>query len=328
MKDYVISLNKESKPEWENALKGIKHSFAHTWDNCYAMQLSTGYETFLYCFEDHDLRIVCPYAEREFGNYKDIVTPYGFSGFAGNGDSKDFRNCWLEFMKRKKYVCGYISINPVFQNNTYFNKEEAYQSTSLHFFDLTKSLTDLFENLDANRKKQIRNFRRYESAFIYDRRILTEFLLDNYYDFLNNVNASQANYFSRETLEYICSLENVYMVGAGSSGNTEAVYVFSYTDYIGDCMFNISLPEGRKHTSLLFWSGLKFFRSKKIPLMNLGGGIREDDKLALSKDRYGGYKLPFVNLKQIYNPEIYNQLCKDAGADAGDRRGYFPAYRK
>ena len=75
-KDYIIPLNRESKPDWDNALKGIKHSFAHTWDNCYAMHLSTGYKTFLYCFEDNDIRIVCAYAERECGKHKDIVTPY------------------------------------------------------------------------------------------------------------------------------------------------------------------------------------------------------------------------------------------------------------
>ncbi|MBK8553000.1 MAG: hypothetical protein IPL53_18845 [Ignavibacteria bacterium] len=32
---------------------------------------------------------------------------------------------------------------------------------------------------------------------------------------MKRINASQANYFKRETLEYICSLENVFMAGAG-----------------------------------------------------------------------------------------------------------------
>jgi len=327
-KDYAIPLCNESRSEWDNALKGLKHSFAHTWDNCYAMHLSTGYKTFLYCFEDDDIRIVCPFAEREYGKHKDIVTPYGFSGLPGNGDSKEFKEYWYDFMKKKNYVCGYISINPVFQNDTYFDPDDAFQTTNLFFFDLTKSLTELFEDLNSNRKKQIKNFRRFESSFIYDRKIITDFLLNNYHDFLKSVNASEANYFSTETLEYICSLDNVYMVGAGSADKTEAVYIFSYTDHIGDCMFNISVPEGRKYTSLLFWSGLKFFRSKKIPLMNLGGGLREDDNLALSKARYGGYKLPFKSLKQIYDADAYNQLCIEKGIDAEDKSGYFPAFRK
>ena len=69
----------ESRVEWQNALQGIKHAFAHTWENCYAMHLTTGFTTYLYCFEAENIRIVCPIAEREFQGYVDIVTPYGLS---------------------------------------------------------------------------------------------------------------------------------------------------------------------------------------------------------------------------------------------------------
>ena len=62
--------------------------------------------------------------------------------------------------------------------------------------------------------------------------------------------------------------------------------------------------------------------------MNLGGGINEDDNVALSKERFGAYKLPFNNLKQVYDEDIYNKLCHEKGIDAIDRTGYFPAYRK
>jgi len=231
-------------------------------------------------------------------------------------------------MKRKGYVCGYISINPVFQNDSYFDPKDAYQTTSLFILDLTKSLTELFENLDANRKKQIKNFRRIESSFIYDRKILTEFFINNYYDFLKRVGASDANYFSKETLEFICNLENVFMVGAGNENKIEAVYIFSYTDYIADCMFNVSTPEGREYTSVLFWRGLKFFRSKKIPYLNLGGGVKKDDTIAMSKERFGGSKLPFMSLRQVYDSEVYNELCVKNGTDPDDMSGYFPPYRK
>ncbi|MCY7363386.1 MAG: hypothetical protein LH629_15165, partial [Ignavibacteria bacterium] len=76
------------------------------------------------------------------------------------------------------------------------------------------------------------------------------------------------------------------------------------------------------------WSGLKFFRSKKIPLMNLGGGINEEDNVALSKERFGAYKLPLINLKQIYNAELYKKLCDRGDVSSESNTGYFPAYRK
>lgn len=318
----------ESDSEWKDALKDIRHSFYHTRESCYAMHLSTGYRTYLYCFEHNGIRIICPVSEREFDGYTDIVTPYGFSGFTGNEDSPEFQNYWKEFVKEKKYVCGYISLNPALTSSAFYSGQNAYKSTNLFFIDLNLSLTELFENLDSNRKKIIKNFRKYETGFIYDRNILTKFFTDNYYDFLKRINASRANYFSKETLEYICSLENVYMVGAGTVEKTEAVYLFAYTGSEGLCLFNVALPEGRQYASLLLWSGLKFFRSKKIPLMNLGGGIKEDDNVALSKQRFGAFKLPFYNLKEIYDQEIYEKLCLQKGFKSDDMSGYFPAYRK
>lgn len=326
IKHSCISL--ESPSQWKETLKGIKHSFAHTWENCYAMHLTTGYRTYLYCFEKENIKILCPLAERDYNGYKDIVTPFGFSGFTGSGDYSDFKNYWKEFVKEKNYVCGYISINPVFQNDSYFSIEDSFSSASLYYIDLKLSLTELFENLDANRRRQIKNYRKAEASFIYDKKILFEFLVDNYYDFLKRINASSANYFNKETLGYICSLENVFMVGAGKNSKVESVYIFGYTEYAGDCLFNISTIGGREYSPQLLWCGLKFLRSKKIPVMNLGGGFKEEDTLAQSKERFGAYKLPFVNLKQVYNYEVYAKLCRDSNADEKDFSGYFPAYRK
>jgi hypothetical protein len=318
----------DSPDEWKDALKDIPHSFYHTRENCNAMGKTTHYKTYLYLFEHNGIKIICPLSERDYKGYTDIVTPYGFSGFAGNKEFPEFKNYWKEFVREKKYVCGYISLNPSTINETYFDNDEAFISTNLYFIDLKQSLTELFENLDANRRKQIVNFKKAEAGFIYDRKILTEFLLNNYSAFLKRINASPANYFSNETLQNICSLDNIYMVGAGSYGKIEAVYIFGYTEYEGNCLFNVATEEGRHHSPLLLWSGLKFFRSKKIPMMNLGGGINEDDNVALSKERFGAYKLPFMNLKQIYDEGIYKKLCKEKGIDTNERSGYFPAYRK
>lgn len=318
----------KSPSEWKDALKGIRHSFAHTWENCNAMNLTTGYNTYLYCFEKDNIKILCPIAEREYKDYKDIVTPYGFSGFIGNEEYSDFKKYWKEFTDEKKYVCGYISINPVLQNDSYFSNEDSFSSASLYFIDLRLSLSELFENLDANRRRQIKNYRKIEASFIYDKKILTDFFIENYYDFLKRINASPANYFNTETLEYICSLENVFMVGVRINNKIEAVYIFGYTEYAGDCLFNIATIEGREYTPYLLWCGLKFLRSKKIPVMNLGGGSKTDDSIDQSKQRFGSYRLPFVNLRQVYDPNVYEKLCNEKGADAFDRKGYFPAYRK
>ncbi len=317
----------DSPAEWKEALSGIKHSFSQTWENCYAMHLTTAYKTYLYCFEKEDLRIICPVSERTYGGFTDIVTPYGFSGFTGTEDFTEFPFYWEEFVKEKKYVCGYISLNPLLENKTYYKEEDSFSATNLYFINLDLSLTELYVNLDSNRKKQIKDFRKAETTFTYDKKILTAFFTGNYYNFLKRIGASAANYFVMETLEYICNLENVYMVGAGNGEEINSLYIFGCTNYIGDCLFNISTEDGKKNAPLLLWSGLKFFRSKKIPVMNLGGGIKNDDNVALSKQRFGAFSVPFINLKQVYDLEVYKKLCMEKNVSP-DSTGYFPAYRK
>ena len=315
----------ESEDEWTDAMKDIKHSFAHTWDNCYAMHLTTSHKTFLYRYENGNTRIICPIAERQFEGRTDIVTPYGFSGFAGNTDCPDFPHHWKEFAKQSGYVCGYLSINPAFENNTYFDEKNAVSRTSIYYIDLERSLTDIFESLDSNRRRQIKDYRRHESSFVYDRTRLTDFFKKNYYDFLDKYKMSSANYFSIATLDYLCSLENVMMVGTERNDEINSVYIFAHTLHEGLCMFNVAHSEGRENTPLLLWCGLKYFRSKKIPVMNLGGGSNDDDSIAHSKKRYGAYGLPFKSLTQVYDQSEYDALCKSTGADTSGN--YFPAYR-
>jgi hypothetical protein len=62
MKHECIPL--DSPGAWKDALQDIPHAFAHTWESCRAVYLTTRLPTYLYCFEDESARIVCPIAER------------------------------------------------------------------------------------------------------------------------------------------------------------------------------------------------------------------------------------------------------------------------
>jgi len=318
----------ESPSAWRDALRGIKHAFAHTWESCHAMHLTTGLKTYLYCFESDNARIVCPLSERMFGPYIDTVTPYGFSGFTGIGDCPDFPHYWNEFTKKRGYVCAYVALNPLFENSTFFDTSKAYQSNSLYYLDLTLSADELLANLDRNRKRQLKDWEQIRDGLILDKAALKQFFLANYEEFITTIGASSANRFSNKTLAFLCDLDNVVMVGAGGAKAIEAVYMFVYTPYLGDCLFNVPLPEGRRHATSLLWYGVNYLKSLHIPILNLGGGVREDDSVAQSKQRFGGRRLPFRCLKEVYEPEVYEKLCREVGADPKDMNGYFPPYRR
>ena len=317
----------DAPAEWGEALSRVRHAFAHTWENCYAMHLTTGFKTYLYCFEAENLRVVCPLAERKFQGYIDIVTPYGFSGFVGDGDCSGFRQRFTDFVKRQGYVCGYIALNPILENTTCLAHWETFQHNSIYVLDLTLGYNELYANLSTNRKRQLRDRAEIVSHTVSERDGLINFFLSNYSEFFRAKHASSVYHFSEDTLSYLLNLNNVFLVGARGPEGVEAVSVFAYTPYVGDFLFNVSLPRGRHHSAALLWHGLTRLKALKVPLLNLGGGISENDGVARFKQRFGGKRLALRCLKQVYQPEVYVELCRRANVDDTNMAGYFPAYR-
>jgi hypothetical protein len=313
---------------WKGALEDIPHAFAHTWESCRAMAETSKLRTFLYRYEDGDTRIVCPLSERNWKGTTDIVTPYGFSGFAGNGDCTCFAQAFKSFARDRGYVCGYIGLNPLFANQTHFEPGDVHVYNSLYVLDLSRSMSDLFANLSTNRKRQLKNWDQVQASLFEDGTRTAEFFMENFSGFLSEKRAAGVYAFSRETLSRLVAQENVFLVGAQRDGGMSAVSVFAHTPYAGDYLFNISKPEGRDFAAALIWFGARRLKQLGVPWLNLGGGIHEDDGVARFKERFGGAKRGLSSLKQVYQPETYRTLCREAGTDPEDRKGYFPAYRQ
>jgi hypothetical protein len=318
----------ENPLEWKKALKGIKHTFAHTWENCYAMYLTTGFPTYLYTFKKENVRIICPIAERTFMGHTDIITPYGFSGFAGNDRCPEFPSYWSDFVKTKGYICGYISLNPILEESSYFRTDEVYQYHTIYVLDLTLASSELFQKLSINRKRELKHWEDSFSNITLEKPAVTEFFLSHYHDFFRSRSASKTYNFSIKTLSFLASLNNVFIAGVQTAGKIEAVSVFAYTSDGGEFLFNISLDEGQRYSALLIWYGVFLLKNMGIPSLNLGGGVRENDGIARFKQRFGAKELPLKSLKQVYDPQVYEQLCWQMNADPNDRTGYFPPYQK
>jgi len=77
----------DNRDAWDAVLARLPHAFGHTWENCSAMQRTTGHPTMLYHYRSAAAELACPFSVREFEGRQDIYTPYGFSGFVGRGDS-------------------------------------------------------------------------------------------------------------------------------------------------------------------------------------------------------------------------------------------------
>jgi hypothetical protein len=318
-----------SQPEkWKAALEGIEHAFGHTWESCYAMHLTTKQSTFLYLFESEGAKVVCPISEREFKGFTDIVTPYGFSGFAGNKEVPGFEKYWKRFVKEKGYVCGYIGLNPILKHGGYVDPTETTSYNTLFVLNLQLSIEQLFAKLSSNRKRQLKDFKENTAFFTTDKGILKQFFLSQYHNFFSRKEASAVYNFSMDTLSFLADLDNVLMVGRFMDNQLQAISVFAYTPYMADYLFSISLPECQHHAAPLIWYAVDYLKSKQIPLLNLGGGVKAGDSIAQFKQRFGPDLYPLQAAKQIYDYPNYQMLCLQVREECNEKEGYFPAYRK
>jgi len=313
---------------WNSAVKEVPHAFGHTWESCYAMSLTTAMPTYLYQFAMGDTRIVCPIGERLYQGYTDIVTPYGFSGFTGNANCSEFDEHWKAFARDRNYVCGYIGLNPIFENPSYLCERECYAYNSLYVLDLTKTIKELFDRLSHNRKQQLRRFDKQQYKFVDDKSALKNFFVQHYSAFFESRGASGVYAFSKETMSSLIDSGAVFIVGVTSATELEAVSVFAYTPHGAEYLFNVSLPQGRQHTTALIWFAVQHLQTMKVPLLNLGGGVSENDAIAQFKQFFGPQRYALRCSKQVFQPDKYQTLCMAANKDPADRSGFFPAYRQ
>ena len=313
---------------WDAALDGIPHAFAHTRSWCRAMQRTTGVPTRLYCFTDEHDRVVCPIVERSYAGKVDVVTPPGFSGFVGPNPARSFPRAWIDFARRKGYVCGYIGLHPILTGVELVDPGATYTYNTIYVLDLTLGPDELLRRLSTKRRRELRDWdERRSKNIICDRERLVEFYLAHHRTCFEQRRASAASFLSEEALCELFEDPRVVLVGGGNEGRLEAVTVFAYTPTIADALFNVSTPEGRQYSALLIWYGVCQLASLGVPMLNLGGGIRPADGVAEFKRRFNPGQYPLQALKQVFDLATFESICRKDGVDPTDRAGFFPPYR-
>jgi hypothetical protein len=291
------------------------------------MSLSTRHRTFLYQFESNGVRIVCPIAKRHYAGQVDVVTPFGFSGFASLGQCMEFSQAWLSFARERNWVCGYIGLNPLLECASHYAAGDLYHQNELYYLDLRLDQAELYQRLSRCRKRQLKRWNDSGSWLCTDRNALVDFVIAQADVFFHSRGASSAYAFTPATWRSLLPLKNVEIVGATEAGRIIAVTVFTHSETIADALFNVSLPEGRDAATSLMWEGALRLRMRGINTLNMGGGARQGDSVAQAKQRFGARVLPLRCLKQVYLPDRFAELCRMAGVDPSERAGYFPPYR-
>jgi hypothetical protein len=323
--ETLIGLNEPLR--WQQALNGVPHGYWHTWHACRALHHSHQSPTWLYLCEDtaNGGKACCVFAERRWQGETDIFSPAGFSGFVASHPIAGVRERWHKFAAGRGYVCGYFALHPMLAEPQYHNGLST--SNDLYFIDLTLGISTLRDRADRNVKRSLNAWSKSKMSPVEDREVLGEFILRHYRDFMSTKNASPAVLWDTETLKMICGDPDVLMVGARDAEGLCSVLSFAKTRYGAEHQFNINIRKGRHYTApLMFW-GIDRLINLNLPWLNMGGGVKPDDSVAMAKERYRPQRLPFYSAKEIYNTEKYRMLCRKARVNADGRDGYFPKYR-
>jgi hypothetical protein len=314
----------EAGPAWDEALDAIPHGFHHTRAFANAMHLTTGYPTFLLSIRDGATRMVCPLVERELAGHVDVATPSGLSGFVGTGEWSRFAPLWHRFVRDRGYVCAYLGLHPLFAPPDL--ARHAHRHNSIYVLRLDLGRDELMRRMDRNRRRELRDWERRASDFVLDRDALCQFLSVTYEAFMRKVGA-RPPHLSVEALDLLCRSETCVVVGTSSDGALDAVYVFGATPHAGDCLINVATSAGRARATDLLWYGACTLADRHVPVLNLGGGMRDDDSVAKAKQRFGPIRMPLRSLREVYRPDAYADLCRFAGVEPTPASDYFPAYR-
>lgn len=310
---------------WRAALEGVPHGFTHTWEHCHAMHLTSGAPTHLWQLDCAGARVVCPFVERRCMEALDVATPPGISGFAGTAELPSLAQHWRRFARERGHVAGYIGLNPLFARPSYAEGAETYNS--IYTLDLRLDLPLLLARMDANRRRQLRDFAAVRERMVTDRARVSAFVMREYPSFVARVRPAAEHLWSTDTLQFLCGLEATLLIGLEGTDGIEAAHLYGHTRYAADLVLNVSTPAGRAHTTAQIWFAAEHYRRLGVPVLNLGGGVREDDTIAQAKQRFGCARLPLRALKQVYDAAAYARLCAQAGVDPADR-GWFPPYRR
>lgn len=315
----------EDREGWDWALHDVPHVFGHTWGSAHAHSLTTGYRTFLYEARDGDARVVCPLVERPVGDRYDLAGPYGVGGLTGTASWPGLADRLAAFARARGYVSGFVTINPLFGDISYATAQDRSPVNDTYALDLSPGPEVMYRNLPRDRRRQLRTWR---ADLHEDRREpLAAFFCDVYARFMQRKNASEHHRFSPATLDALCALPGVFLLGAPADRPLEAVSVYGYTRHAGDALFSACIPGGERHSAALDWTAVHRLCDLGVPWLNLGGGLRRGDSLANYKRRFGAEGRSVWAIKAVYDPAAYAELCRRAGRDPEDRDIFFPPYR-
>ena len=308
---------------WHAALAGLPHGFALTHGWARAMAAASGQEPRLHLLEGPRGRAAVVLAERRLHGVVDLVTPYGYGGFACAGDMGGLAAAWRH--AAAPAVAAYVYCHPLFVDAAVAPADDAFDAGNAWIVDLAGDEAALFAGLARDHRQRLRQWLRSGFAIIDDRARLAPAFRRLYADFVERIDAAPLYRFPDAALDRLLAHPGLVALGVEGPGGIEAVSLFGATPWCGEYLLSASTPDGRRHARGLVWHAMRRLKAAGVPRLNLGGGIRRDDDLAAFKARFGAVRHTVPCFKQVFDAGRFAAACASAGVPAS-RDGYFPPW--
>lgn len=263
-------------------------------------------------------RLVFCAVERDWEGTLDIATCYGLTGAWMSEPDAGLLATWHRHAVARGYVAGYLQLAPGLAEAMPELVAPAHNEVFL---------ARLGQGAPSANSRNLRD--KIEAALVqgaelrHDLRELVPALVELYPQTMARVGAPAL--FTSRTLETWATMPGAMLVGAAVAGRIEAVSLFLVHGGMAEYHLNVSTEAGRGMAALLLESAFARLPALGAETLNLGGGVRRDDGLAVFKRRFGGRPVPLRAARQIYDERVFAALCAKAGVSRED--GRFPPYR-
>jgi hypothetical protein len=294
--------------------------------SCQITHWSTGVDIHLFVWEGSNGPVVCPVAERTFGDAVDVVTPYGFSGIVGAQPAKEADAAWRAVAQQRGWVCGYLQLSPLLSPGIPIRDDEYRIAKSVYVFDLRLDEEELFSRLPRSRRRAVHRWRRSDASFVDDPERIIDFGVREYPRFLERrASTAGAPIVGESAWRLLVEAPNTLAFGALVDDELVAINVLGYTTAGAEDLVLISKP-GYQDLSMAFqWEGILKCKALGLPRLNIGGGIDPGDGVEQFKADLGALQVPLGTLRQVFDPARFSELCDRH--PTGDTTEYFPPYR-
>lgn len=249
-------------------------------------------------------------------NFYDLSSPYGYAGYYTNTDNTLFLQkalkCQTERALSENIIAEFIRFHPLLQANLFAPSLDLFiqERRVIEVYTQKQLRWELYGSKERNKiRKALKEF------FVYESNDIDKFY-SLYLETMRQKNAKTFYFFSKEYFYEILKLKNSIMLEAIKDNETHSMSIFLFDDL---CAYYHLTANSSKHiyshsgaTRAILETFFQIAEEKKIASCILGGGTTNnlEDSLFLFKKQFSPIIKDFYIGGKIYNPNIYQDLCK------------------